>query len=525
MGLCCKYGKKSEYETEEEYEERARSHFIVFFTQFNVVISYSTILIGIWPYLVKIDPSAGKSFLGYLVGASALGQTIFSPLIGWWSNKLNSSRVPFIVSLVVLLLSHLIYATLEIFPHKKYWMLASRFLAGVGSSNFALCRSHVSSTTLVKERRKVVTILSSCATVSFALGPAIQSMTIPFGETGVWLIPNTLKLDMYTAVGWIGLIISVINMLLFMPSVFQEHPMNKREEISPEKDVYRSKNYKILAMLFILLNFSLTFNFMFLKVLGTPLVMDEYAMTRARAMALNSIVVIVGAAISFVSILLINPVSKFFSEITLLIFSLLLMIIGRFCFYPFTNETVVTYNDVSLNETELSNTEYVGCPLSQQWCAGEGKIFFFQFILGNALENVGYAIAITLTMTIFSQVLGSKKQGTWMGFLTAFGSLARITSPVFITFLYEQYGPRTVTIVTNTMFALISIFVMKTSHHLFINKNNDIDDAKEQLQEDKPGKESTVDDETAGGEPASDNNLLNKQARTQTNTIEIVSNA
>lgn len=112
-----------------------------------------------------------------------------------------------------------------------------------------------------------------------------------------------------------------------------------------------------------------------------------------------------------------------------------------------------------------------------------------------------------------------------MGFLTAFGSLARITSPVFITFLYEQYGPRTVTIVTNTMFALISIFVMKTSHHLFINKNNDIDDAKEQLQEDKPGKESTVDDETAGGEPASDNNLLNKQARTQTNTIEIVSNA
>lgn len=54
MGLCCKYGKKSEYETEEEYEERARSHFIVFFTQFNVVISYSTILIGIWPYLVKV---------------------------------------------------------------------------------------------------------------------------------------------------------------------------------------------------------------------------------------------------------------------------------------------------------------------------------------------------------------------------------------------------------------------------------------------------------------------------------------
>lgn len=48
----------------------------------------------------QLDPTAGKEFMGFIVAANPLGQMIFSPLFGWWSNKLKSIRVPLLVSMV-----------------------------------------------------------------------------------------------------------------------------------------------------------------------------------------------------------------------------------------------------------------------------------------------------------------------------------------------------------------------------------------------------------------------------------------
>lgn len=48
----------------------------------------------------QLDPTAGKEFMGFIVAANPLGQMIFSPLFGWWSNKIKSIRVPLLVSMV-----------------------------------------------------------------------------------------------------------------------------------------------------------------------------------------------------------------------------------------------------------------------------------------------------------------------------------------------------------------------------------------------------------------------------------------
>lgn len=139
-------------ETAEQYRQRWRSIYVVYFTMFIMSLGFSIIVTGVWPYLdkvlplylkqchlsymrfIQLDPTAGKEFMGFIVAANPFGQMIFSPLVGWWSNKLGSIRIPLIVSLLVFTGASAIYSCLELFgSNVKHWMLWSRFLVGVSS--------------------------------------------------------------------------------------------------------------------------------------------------------------------------------------------------------------------------------------------------------------------------------------------------------------------------------------------------------------------------------------------------------
>nr|CAD7205699.1 unnamed protein product [Timema douglasi] len=85
-------------------------------------------------YNRTLDPAAGKEFMGYVVGANPLGQMLFSPLVGWWGNKMGSIRLPLLSSLAMFTLASAAYSMLEIFnTYRKYWMLLARFFVGVSS--------------------------------------------------------------------------------------------------------------------------------------------------------------------------------------------------------------------------------------------------------------------------------------------------------------------------------------------------------------------------------------------------------
>lgn len=85
--------------------------------------------------MFQLDPAAGKEFMGYIVGANPLGQMLFSPLVGYWGNKMGSIRIPLLCSLALFTMSSAVYSSLEIFPsvNIKYWMLGARFFVGVSS--------------------------------------------------------------------------------------------------------------------------------------------------------------------------------------------------------------------------------------------------------------------------------------------------------------------------------------------------------------------------------------------------------
>lgn len=76
-------------------------------------------------------------FIGYIIAANPLAQMIASPLFGWWSNRIRSTRVPLIVTMVIFAIASAMYATISLFPsERKYWMIVSRLLVGVSSGNF-----------------------------------------------------------------------------------------------------------------------------------------------------------------------------------------------------------------------------------------------------------------------------------------------------------------------------------------------------------------------------------------------------
>ncbi|KAH8270167.1 hypothetical protein KR018_005096 [Drosophila ironensis] len=463
-------------ETLEAYKQRWRSVRIIYFTMFLMALGFSIILTGIWPFLDKLDPLAGKEFMGLIVAANPLGQMIFSPIFGWWGNKLGTIRLPLLVSLALFTFASGLYSSLELRPaNVKYWMLASRFLIGVSSANIALCRSYLSAATRISERTHAVSMVSLAQVLGFIIGPTLQAAVTPLGSDGhIWLW-GKMHFNMYTASGWINVLMSAANFMLFLPGIFEEHKIAAREVMvmqggTSERETWKGikPNY-LSAWTLIVAFFVLVFNFVLLETLGTSLTMDMFAWSKDEALWNMGIMMTVAAVVSLVTFVLIEPMCKLLAERYVLIWGgFSLMFLGRALFLPWGPEPpkLAQPFNASLN---LSSEDpiYLGCPTSQEWCGEIPALTLTQFIIGFALTSVGYPIGVTLIQTIFSKVLGPRPQGVWMGWMTGSGCLSRVLGPVFVGSIYTRLGTNWTFGVTAVMM-LVSMLWLQCSNRLLI---------------------------------------------------------
>ncbi|KAL1491732.1 hypothetical protein ABEB36_012286 [Hypothenemus hampei] len=361
-------------------------------------------------------------------------------------------------------------------------------------TNVAVCRSYLSAATKYSERTKAVSMISLAQVLGFMVGPAIQAAVVPLGDKGVWLIPNKLKLNMYTAPGWINVFLTIINIYLFFPNVFHERKIAAREVMVKEGKESEKATWKgvkpdyFAAWTYIIMFFVIVFNFMLMETLGTPLIMDQLGWSKDDALFYMGVLLSVCALCSIVTFPLIPVLSRKFSEVKLLIWvGFFLVFIGRMLCIPFYGPTPLVY-DVNLrlnlsrfcdqqmknitlrdqlnyhqlneslhklgsyldpditNEMEVRQMTFdcgddlLGCPSNQEWCNYVPAITFAQFILCFILTVIGYPIGVTLIQTLFSKLLGSRPQGVWMGLMTGAGCLSRIMGPVFVTYIYQTYG-------------------------------------------------------------------------------------
>lgn len=64
--------------------------------------------------------------------------------------------------------------------------------------------------------------------LNFVAFLAIQASVTPLGDTGV-IAFGFLPLNMYTAAGWVNVLLGLINLILLSPCVFVERPIAAKE--------------------------------------------------------------------------------------------------------------------------------------------------------------------------------------------------------------------------------------------------------------------------------------------------------
>lgn len=179
--------------------------------------------------------------------------------------------------------------------------------------------------------------------------------------------------------------------------------------------------------------------------------MDLYAWSRAEALHYVGLILTGGAILSTSTFIVLPALCRVFSERHVMIFcGFLPMAFGRGLLIPFLGGSPpkmaeplhlrmdgIIPNFIG-NSSE--NIELLGCPIAQEWCRTTPVLPMAQLLIGYAFSACGFPIAVTLLQTIYSNVLGCRPQGVWVGLIFGSGCLARVIGPVCIGFIYARYG-------------------------------------------------------------------------------------
>ncbi|KAL3880090.1 hypothetical protein ACJMK2_032359, partial [Sinanodonta woodiana] len=483
-------------EPPEQYKSRWRSIHVMYLTMFLSSISFSICMSSIWPYLQILDPDADTNLLGWVVAVYSLGQLIASPIFGFWANFRNSSREPLVVSMIINILANILYVYLESIPSNKFaYLILARGFIGFGAGNVAVVRSYVAGATTITERTGSMAIMSAFQATGFIIGPLIQTAMVPIGSPGP-IYSKDFPLDMYTSPAILSAIVGVINVILVF-AVFREHRASDEEKVVNIQDSLPSikeelekatMNYSpdypaVLSCIFLF--FVVLFVFAVFETITTPLSMHMYAWTKKEATLYNGIMLGVAGIISIAVFTVIRLLSQRVNERYLLLGGFFFCLCGFFTYLPWgdgrpplmnTTVSITTtsqsissfsellkttyYNESTTAQSPTTTIEATGCP-DYNWCLNTPPVYLAQLLGGTLLITIGYPTCNVISYTIYSKILGPKPQGLWMGWLTAAGSLARTLGPVFVTLVYDAYGPRSLLCGTVIAMIMLNILVLK----------------------------------------------------------------
>jgi len=338
-------------ETPAERKTRIRSLYIVHASALVFSLGFSIVLTGILPYLRHLTGMKDDELLqifGWMVAINPVGQMIFSPILGWLSNKLGSIRLVMYCTCCVYIAGNLIYSCLSLLPEenegKSRWicMLVARCMIGISSANLAPSRSYIAGATFMHERNSQIAILSLCQALGFVIGPAIQAAVTPIGSGSAYE-QGTLSLDMYTIPGWISCVVGFVAFVLFLPGIFQERYVSQleAEHISKKnaggqtEDIMTAKP-DLLAVLVCLFGFIIfNINYILLETIGVPLCQQQLGWSEEKSIRILGILMSAGAVLSLICFGLIGPLTKKFDErLVYLLLGILPMLFSRVAHIP-----------------------------------------------------------------------------------------------------------------------------------------------------------------------------------------------
>ncbi|KAF7634765.1 hypothetical protein Mgra_00005799 [Meloidogyne graminicola] len=418
------------------------------------------------PYLQIMDSSASETFFGYIVASYSLGQLIASPIVGYFSNRFKKIRYFLYIGIFLAFLGNALYMCVHLFPieERKYALLIGRFITGIGSSNISLLKAYASTASTQKDRSRAIALVTGGVALGMTMGPAFQLLFTPIGFPGFNFLISGLMLSMYTAPALMACLMNAVNafcIFAFFHEVYtglisSKSQLTKNELPLPKID-------KRALFLCYLTRFTQMFINTNLETLGASLAMILFAWTRTETVKYFSLAQAIMSLLAFLIYLgfIFFRFEKYLRERVNLIISLFALFLFHILTYsyPFLSGEITTYSSEAkrvrthtpspknfpLNITDDENPEeHVGCDSYRfSWCSSVKPINPFYFytcyilFIGLAFPNINVALN-----TLFSKIIGPRRQGFQQGLLQMSGGFARMIGPVAISFLYSAYGPQ-----------------------------------------------------------------------------------
>jgi MFS transporter, DHA1 family, tetracycline resistance protein len=179
----------------------------IFVTLLIDVIGFG-ILIPVFPRMLAelndVSINEASTYGGYLAVVFAIGQFIFSPVMGALSDQYGRRPV-LLTSLLVFSIDYLIMA----FAPTYIWLVIGRFFAGVSGASFTTASSYIADISTDEDRSKNFGMIGAAFGLGFVIGPFLggilgqYGMKIPFYTTaglsflnflyGYFILPESLK--------------------------------------------------------------------------------------------------------------------------------------------------------------------------------------------------------------------------------------------------------------------------------------------------------------------------------------------
>ncbi|KAH7728844.1 Protein Y53G8AR.7 a [Aphelenchoides avenae] len=340
-----------------------------------------------------------------------------------------------------------IYLSVEtLSARRRLVLLIGRFITGLGSSNISLLKAYASTASTTKDRSRAIAFVTGGVALGMTTGPALQLIFTPIGYPGFFLT-KTLSISMYTAPAYAACIMNVLGSLA-IHFLFKEHyagVVNKDIKANGGKKVPIPKFDPVAVALCHLTRFTQMFTHTNIETLGSPVAMVMFSWTRKEA------VEYISTAQGFMSFL------AFLTYIVYIVFKLdrvlnfrvncIISLIGLVVFHlltfswPFLPGKVQTYVEGD-NVTYASDQELLGCNVEKfSWCETLKPVNVWVYygsyivLIGLSFPNMNIALN-----TLFSKILGPRRQGTQQGILQCLVVAHECWDPSFS--LYMAYGPR-----------------------------------------------------------------------------------
>ncbi|CAD5230221.1 unnamed protein product [Bursaphelenchus okinawaensis] len=478
-------------------------------------IQFSLYFSSMWPYLQLLDPTVTEEFYGYVVAVYSAGLIIAAPLIGLWSNKVKNIRTPVRFCICLQLAGNLLYFFAQTLPFgRKFAVMFARFFVGAACCHSGLLKAYAATASVSADRSRAMAIFTGGVAFGLTIGPGLQLIFVPLGFPGFKLF-NLLQINMYTTPPLAAMFLNS-TALFIMTFVFEEtyaglaggSSNEAVKDKEAEKEIRKAKEIKIppfdkLALVLCHLGrFTQTFTFTALETIGTAYAMTIFAWTKKEAVTYVAISYSFMSVVEFVAYALF-VFAKLDRWLKLRFHCLCgfagLIILHLITFsWPFLPGELVTYTNKDMERhLNMSAPEPVGCNMDRlSWCTYTKPVNVWVYNVSFVLiVGVSYCVINITLETLFSKVLGPRRQAAHQGFLEMTEGAARFSGPVLISSLYTIFGPRAAWIaeitVLSTAVTLWLVFYKRLVplkmpvHPSVENKDKDAQSTDESLTDDE----------------------------------------